>query len=252
MTSTAREAKFQFPSWRAFGRGTLEQQQRDVLISELQDSHAREEALHREKRDMAEQQAILAMEFEHRLVNGLQLIASMLSLQSRAAATPEAAEQLTIASGRVASLGRVHHRLHLPDHQNVVEFKQYLQLLCKDLSDLLFQGRSDRGILYYGDSAEIPTVVAIPLGFIINELITNSAKYAEGDIIVRFEAGSPAAYSLSVSDNGPGLPARFVAAKSQGLGMKIVLSLVQQIGGELHILPGEQGHGTRFTVAFRC
>jgi two-component system, sensor histidine kinase PdtaS len=252
MTSTAHEAKFQFPSWRAFGRKTIEQQQRDSLISELQASHAREEALHSEKRHMAEQQAMLAMEFEHRLVNGLQLIASMLSLQSRAAATPEAAAQLTIASGRVASLGRVHHRLHLLDHQNVVEFKQYLQLLCEDLSDLLFQGRPDQAILCYGDTAEIPTVVAIPLGFVINELITNSAKYAKGDIIVRFEATSPDGCSLSVSDDGPGLPAQFDPAKSKGLGMKIVRSLVKQIGGELHIRAGEHGHGTRFTVTFRC
>jgi two-component sensor histidine kinase len=58
----------------------------------------------------------------------------------------------------------------------------------------------------------------------------------------------PARYSLSVSDNGPGLPIGFNPACSKGLGMKIVLSLVKQIGGELHILPGDNGGGARVAV----
>ena len=92
--------------------------------------------------------------------------------------------------------------------------------------------------------------MAIPLGFIVNELITNSAKYAKGNITVRIEATSPTDRSLSVMDDGPGLPAGFNPADSKGLGMKIVLSLVQQIGGELHILPGDNGRGTRFLIKF--
>ena len=71
-------------------------------------------------------QKMLAQEFEHRLVNGLQLISSLLSLQSRTATTPEAGDQLTVAARRVAALGRVHHRLHLLDHQDHVEFRDYL------------------------------------------------------------------------------------------------------------------------------
>jgi two-component sensor histidine kinase len=92
--------------------------------------------------------------------------------------------------------------------------------------------------------------MAIPLGLIVNELITNTAKYAEGHVTVRIEATSPTERSLTVEDDGPGLPAGFKPADSKGLGMKIVLSLVQQIGGALHILPGENGHGTRFKVSF--
>ena len=92
--------------------------------------------------------------------------------------------------------------------------------------------------------------MAIPLGFIVNELITNSAKYAAGHITVRIEATSPTDRSLSVIDDGPGLPAGFKPADSKGLGMKIVLSLVQQIGGELHIMPRDSGRGTRFMVKF--
>ena len=101
-----------------------------------------------------------------------------------------------------------------------------------------------------GAKAEIPTTMAIPLGFIVNELITNSAKYAEGHVSVRIEATSPTDRSLSVVDDGPGMPAGFKPEDSKGLGMRIVQALVKQIGGELHISTGDKGRGTRFTVAF--
>jgi two-component sensor histidine kinase len=222
----------------------------DVLAAELEAALGREEIYLREMNELAERQVMLAQEFEHRLVNGLQLIVSLLSLQSRSAATPEATDQLMIAARRVSSLARVHRRLHLLDHQDRVEFKEYLQNLCEDLAGLLFQEGSGYAIVVDGTNAEIPTSLAIPLGFIVNELVTNSAKYAEGHVTVRIEATSPTDRLLSVIDDGPGLPAGFNPAHSKGLGMKIVRSLVQQINGELRILPGDNGRGTRFAVKF--
>jgi two-component sensor histidine kinase len=227
-----------------------DQKSYDVLAAELEAALAREEACLREKNELAERQVMLAQEFEHRLVNGMQLIVSLLSLQSRAATTPEATDQLLIAARRVSSLGRVHRRLHLLDHQDRVEFKEYLRNLCEDLSGLLFQEGSGYAIVVDGMNVEIPTTLAIPLGFIVNELVTNSAKYAEGHVTVRIEATSPTDRVLSVIDDGPGLPAGFQPAHSKGLGMRIVLSLVQQIGGELRIVPGDNGRGTCFAVNF--
>jgi two-component sensor histidine kinase len=98
---------------------------------------------------------------------------------------------------------------------------------------------------------DIPTAFAIPLAFIVNELITNSAKYAKSNITVRLETTPVIGHSLSVSDDGPGLPEGFDPARSKGLGMKIIAALVKQIGGALHIAPGDEGHGTRFTIKFR-
>ena len=97
---------------------------------------------------------------------------------------------------------------------------------------------------------DIPTAFAIPLAFILNELITNSAKYAKSNITVRLETSPNIGHSLSVSDDGPGLPQGFDPARSKGIGMKIIATLVKQIGGTLRISPGDQGHGTRFTVKF--
>jgi two-component system, sensor histidine kinase PdtaS len=246
---SAQESVSQLPWSRAGARNTYEQAQNAALIAELQAARARERAWLREKSDLFRRQDMLAQEFEHRLVNSLQIIVSLLSLQSRTAG-PEAAAQLTVAANRVASFGRVHRRLHLLDHQESVEFKQYLQHLCEDLSGLLFQEKNERSISVEGATVDIPTVFAIPLGFIVNELITNSAKYARSNITVRLETTATIGHSLSVFDDGPGLPAGFDPAESKGLGMKIISSLVKQIGGKLQIVLGANGHGAGFTVIF--
>jgi two-component sensor histidine kinase len=96
-----------------------------------------------------------------------------------------------IAARRVAAFGSVHRRLHLLDNQRTVEFSQYLHLLCKDLSVLLFQQDDDgHSITVEGPTIEIETATAI--GFIVNELTTNSAKYAPGNVVIQFR-GTPAA-----------------------------------------------------------
>ena len=250
MSTAAREPGFQFPLWRALERDTGAQRRLDALTAELHASHAREERLIEETRALSLRQEMLAQEFEHRLVNGLQLIASLLSLQSRSASTPEASDQLTVAARRVAALGRVHHRLHLLDHQDHVEFRDYLGQLCNDLANLLFEEHAGPTIVVEAAKGEIPTAFAIPLGFIVNELVTNAAKYASGNIVVRFEKTATDRHTLSVIDAGPGLPAGFDPASSNGLGMRIVRALVKQIDGELCVLAGEHGRGARFAVVF--
>jgi two-component system, sensor histidine kinase PdtaS len=239
----------QFPGSRTVEQESREQIQQDMLRSALEGIRAREDAWLREKADLLQRQEMMALEFDHRLINSLQIIVSLLSLQSRTAA-PEAAAQLMVAARRVASLGRVHHTLHLLDHQDGVKFKPYLQHLCQDLSDLLFQGDTGCTIAVEGAKIDIPARLAIPLGFIVNELITNSAKYAKSNIIVRLATRATIGHSLSISDDGPGLPSGFDPSLSRGLGMKIVTSLVKQIDGKLDIASGNQGHGASFTVTF--
>jgi two-component sensor histidine kinase len=246
------ETRFHRSARRVVVREKHVRQQHATTTAQLKTALAREDALLREKGDLLQRQDMMALEFEHRLLNSLQLIVNLLWLQSRAATTPEVAAQLNIAANRVAALGRVHRQLHLLDHQEKVEFKQYIQHLCEDLSGLLFQEGAKHVIVLEGASIEIPTALGIPLGFIVNELITNSAKYAKGTITVRLGTASTGSHSLSVSDDGPGLPAEFDPACSRGLGMKIIQSLVKQIGGELHIAPGDDDRGACFTVTFDC
>jgi two-component sensor histidine kinase len=219
------------------------------IVTALEAALGREEALVHEKAELLARQDLLAQEFEHRLVNSLQMIVSLLSLQSRAATTSEAAAQLTIAARRVAAIGRVHRQLHLLDHQKSVELRQYLRDLCDDLSGLLFEAGAGRVVEVTGVEVRLPTALGIPLGFIVNELITNSVKYASGNIVVRIGT-TDRGVLLSVSDDGPGLPNHFDPASKKGLGMKIVQSLVKQIGGKLQFRPGDGGRGACFTISF--
>jgi two-component sensor histidine kinase len=217
----------------------------------LRKALAREEALLRQKDKLIQQQEVLRKESDHRLLNGLQMIVSLLSLQSRASPNVEAASQLAAARDRVATIGRVHRRLHDLDGVQTVAFKQYLEDLCGDFSALLSAGeRPEQAIVVEAIDVELGTVTGIPLGFIVNELITNAAKYGTGRITVRLEPNPGKGYALSVSNDGPVLPEGFDPAACKGLGMTIIRSFVERIGGELRIDRSDKDQGTRFTVLF--
>jgi len=217
----------------------------------LREALAREQALLRQKDELIQQQEVLSREADHRLLNGLQMIVSLLSLQSRASANPEAASQLAAAAVRVATIERVHRRLHYLDGVQTVAFKQYLDDLCRDFSPMLSsQERPERVITVEGIEIRLPAATAIPLSFIVNELITNAVKYGKGRITVRLEPDPGKGYALSVSNDGPALPEGFDPAASKGLGMKIIRAFIERIGGELRIARGDKNQGTRFTVLF--
>lgn len=198
--------------------------------------------------EFLERQALLKQELEHRLMNGLQVVANLLSLQSRAAQSPEAKTQLSDAAIRVTAISRVHRRLHLLDHEEKVDLRVYIGELCADLSALLLNENLKRKILVSGTEGYLPIALAIPLGFIVSELVTNSAKYTDGNISISVE-NDGTTHSLTVADEGLGLPAGFDSAHSKGLGMNIVRSFVKQIGGTLQFGPGRDGRGTCVTVS---
>jgi len=216
----------------------------------LRESVLRESDLLRQKDELILQKDILAEESEHRLLNGLQMITSLLSVQSRGTKNAEVAAQLTMAANRVATLGRVHRHLHTLDKFESVEFKQYLEKLCHDLSDMASSEFAERCLCVEGPKLEIPRVTALPLGFIASELITNSIKHAKGKITVSLQTMPNGDCTLSVSDDGPGLPEAFDPAATNGLGMKIIAVLVRQIHGELNFAKGAPDQGTRFSVLF--
>jgi two-component system, sensor histidine kinase PdtaS len=227
-----------------------ELQKHRATEAKLRLSAIRESALLREKDDLIRQKDILSKESEHRLLNGLQLITSLLTIQSRATKNAEAAAQLTIAANRVGAIGRVHRHLHALDNVKSVEFKKYLESLCHDLSDMASSESPGSVLVVDGTELRMPVVMGIPLGFIASELITNAIKYAKGQIIVRLQTTPANGHVLSVSDDGPGLPDGFDPTASHGLGMKLISSLVSQIGGRLQIDRGNNGTGSQFSVLF--
>jgi two-component system, sensor histidine kinase PdtaS len=218
--------------------------------SRLREALAREETLLCQKDELIQQQAVLSQESDHRLLNSVQMIVSLLSLQARASENAEVAAQLAAAADRIATIGRIHRRLHSLDRVQTFALKQYIEDLCRDFSMMLASDRPERVIVVGGIEIELPAVTAIPLGFIANELITNATKYGTGRIMVRLQRNPEKGYALSVANEGPALPEAFDPYAGKGLGMRIVRSLVKQIGGELRIGRGDRNQGARLTVLF--
>jgi two-component sensor histidine kinase len=251
------KAKFQQPANSPLaGCSTISMYERElekhrVTEAKLRKSLIRESALLRQKDELTQQKDILSKESDHRLLNGMQMIASLLSLQSRASENDEVVSQLAAAADRIATIGRIHRRLHSLDGVQTFAIKQYLEELCRDFSMILSsKEHPERVVVVEGIEIELAAVTAIPLGFIANELTTNAAKYGTGRITVRLEPHPGKGYALSVSNGGPSLPEGFDPAACKGQGMRIVRSLVDRIGGELQIGQGDQNQGTRFTVLF--
>ena len=181
---------FTSPERRAVARYERELIRHKRTETGLRQALVREDALLRQKDDLIQHQALLSQESDHRLLNGLQMIVSLLSLQGRASKNQEVAAQLAAAADRIAAIGRIHHRLHSLDGIKAFALKQYLDDLCRDFSMILSAERPERVIVVEGIEIELPAATAIPLGFIANELITNAAKYGTGRITVSLETQS--------------------------------------------------------------
>jgi two-component sensor histidine kinase len=151
-------------------------------------------------RRAAARAAILASEIDHRAMNSLQLIASLLSLQSRIVQAPETSQQLTIAANRVLAVARVHRNFADDETAERVPVLAYLGRLCGELSDSLAVDIHVEGV-----EASVPAKQMLAIGLIVNELTTNAKKHGAGPIEVTFRPGA-AVFELCVLDGGEGLP----------------------------------------------
>ena len=183
------------------------------------------------------QHAERLLELNHRMKNNLANVAALLRLQGARASDPAVREQLSKAANRVDAVSDAHACLYRFGENETVDLGAYLADLCERLGRALMEeGRVTLEV----DAASIrgPSDRALPLGIIVNELVTNAAKYAypgaaQGKVRVSLRPTSEG-MSLIVADDGRGLPAD-LANKPGGLGMPLVRSLVRQLGGSLQI-----------------
>jgi two-component sensor histidine kinase len=185
-------------------------------------------------------------ELNHRVKNNLAMVSAMLSLQARAGASPQVRGALMKAVGRIQAISDVHASLYRSSRKDDVDFAAYLTDLCERLSDSLLEEGERVRLEFTAEPAIMSLDRAVALGVIVNELVTNAAKHAypppaSGVISVDLRHG-PEGLTISVCDRGRGLPAE---ASGAGMGMRLVRSLVQQIGGVLDV---ERGPGTTFRV----
>ncbi|HEX9933250.1 MAG TPA: histidine kinase dimerization/phosphoacceptor domain -containing protein [Allosphingosinicella sp.] len=186
---------------------------------------------------------LMAREIDHRVMNSLQFVSGLLTMQSRSTDAADASAQLQEAATRVAAVARVHRNFYSTDTEEV-SCLTFLSRLCADLAEIC-----GVEVEVSGDEGSVPTTWIQPIGLLTNELVTNAAKHGAGKIAVTYKADG-AARLLSICDRGEGLPKNFDPAASSGLGMKIVSLLAKQLGGKLAVGKNPTGSGACFQVAF--
>lgn len=194
---------------------------------------------------------VLLKEINHRVKNSLQVVVSMLQLQAKSAGDSELAARLSEASSRVASIGRAYERLAYDSDNEEIDLSAYLRDVLKDLETAVAPCRlvveAKPGIMVAADRA-------IMIALIMNELVTNAAKYAypsrgDGSIWVGVAEKEGGTVLVSVRDGGVGLPAGFDPLKSKKLGTRLVTALVKQLDAEL--TQTGTAPGTEFAIRFR-
>jgi two-component system, sensor histidine kinase PdtaS len=174
---------------------------------------------------------LLLQELGHRNKNNIMSIASLLTLQSRGGSNEAVRNALEAAANRVRVMAEVHDHLKAPSGDRPVAMAEYLAELCQKLGDML-RGARPVAIKVFTEPLELPERKAVPIAIIVNELVTNSLKYAfpddrPGTIEVKMEADGE--ITLSVHDNGIGCNEK----AKDGLGTRLMQLMTEQLGGTL-------------------
>jgi PAS domain S-box-containing protein len=183
---------------------------------------------------------VLLREIHHRVKNNLQIISSILNLQSGYITDKHSLEVFEESKNRVKSMALIHEKLYQSESLSRLNLKEYVQQLVNNLVNSYRQNiysiesKIEIAEIYFGAD------IAIPLGLIINELVSNSLKYAfpegrKGFIYISIKKEDSNKYKMVVGDNGIGLPQNFDFENTDTLGLQLVSSLVSQLNGEIEL-----------------
>jgi two-component sensor histidine kinase len=198
-----------------------------------------------ELRDSLAQKEILVREIHHRVKNNLQLVMSLLNLHARRIRDPRAEVAFAEARSRINALATLHRRLYESENLQEIDLKWFLDDLCSELR----RGGLSRGrnveLAVDAPSEVIGPDVAVPLGLLVTEAITNAYKHAfnerdGGHIDVRVLRESPSSLLLTIRDDGVGFDPAASPPEQNGLGRSLIEAFVRQLRGELEVR-SEQG-----------
>ncbi len=199
-----------------------------------------------------EDKELLLKEIHHRVKNNLIVISSLLSLQSRYITDPDALDIFKESQNRAKSMALIHERLYQSSDLKKIDFGDYIRTLATDLFRTYIIDPNLIKLTINVENIKIDINTAIPLGLIVNELVSNSMKYAfpndsKGEIIVDFNSDNKF-LNLIVKDNGIGLPKDFDYKNTNSLGLELVKSLTNQIDGKIEVI---KSPGTIFKIKFQ-
>lgn len=195
------------------------------------------------------EKTMLLKEVHHRVKNNLQIIVSLLNLQSRYVKDETVLATIRESQNRVKAMALVHEKLYRAEDIAHIDLDDYIRFLGTGLSQ--FYDAKSRGIRFTLEAPEVRVDIntAIPLGLILNELISNAFKYAfpkgkSGEVFVSVTREAKT-LTVIVRDDGAGIPEGFDWKNTQSLGLRLVNSLVDQLDGSIEL---DRSSGTRFTM----
>lgn len=205
-----------------------------------------------------EQKNMLLKEVHHRVKNNLQTVSSLLSIQSRGVDDENTKKLLKNSQRRVLTMAMIHEMLYKKDeHVEHVPLAPYLQ----ELSESLIASSNAKNTLDIDLELDIPDInlkvdTIISLGLIVNEIITNSIKYAftpeeKAVIYLKLEQNDQYSYQLAIGDNGVGFSKEKSDKPSNSMGLKLIDSLARQIKGEIKKSFNLEENGTHYTLTFK-
>lgn len=201
---------------------------------------------------MLTEKEVLLKEIHHRVKNNLQIVYSLLRLQSRRISDPQIVGLLLDSQNRVKSIALIHEKLYQSKDLAKINLKEYIPNLVTSIFSSYKLGSNSIDLNVQVDNLSLDIDTAIPCGLIINELVSNALKYAfpdqqDGVITVDLSGQTSHQVTLSIGDNGIGLPDNFSFSQAPSLGLRLVKDLTSQLNGELKI---DRNQGTQFTITF--
>ncbi len=203
-------------------------------------------------RQSLNEKEVLLKEVHHRVKNNLQIISSILNLQSSTISDKQTLDLLKNSQDRIRSMSLIHELLYQTKDFSTINFSEYIRSIATNL----FQSYTQNKFIEL--AMDVETVFldldqAIPCGLIINELITNSLKYGfknteTGLVKIALKEESPNVVILQIGDNGIGFPANVDFRDTESLGMQLVISLIEQIDGDIQL---DNSHGAKYEIRFK-
>jgi two-component sensor histidine kinase len=199
---------------------------------------------------LLEQKEFLLRELQHRVMNSLNILSSLLMLQGKHSQHPAVREQLARAQERVLAMGTVYRHLYSIDTSGKVDFGELLKMVCSE-SERAYAGQARPSITCEVEPLQVSGSQATSLAVLAHELITNALKHAYpegelGPISVRLRRQADGYTELRVADRGRGMPGDIEAEQTPSLGFKVITATVRQFGGTLVI--NRLDPGTEFVI----
>ncbi|WP_192881677.1 GAF domain-containing protein [Nostoc sp. CENA543] len=227
--------------------------QQSELYGQLQTELQERKEIEEKIRTSLKEKEVLLREVYHRVKNNMQMVSSLLSLQTNSIKDPAVLKLLTESQRRVKTMALIHERLYRSKNLSRINFAFYVPELVGNLVQSYTTVDSEIEVTLEVADLELDLDTAVPCGLIINELVSNALKYAfpqqKGEITLQFWLEDETDYyCLVVKDDGVGIPADFGSQCTTSLGMQLVYGLTEQIGGEIQL---NRQRGSEFKIRFQ-